>query len=177
MKRGWSDPHLSLSGLLALLLLDQLRADALRRLPRLRGVLPSRLSCTLPARSRLLGACGVFELPQHLRHLMMAALVAELEGCDSTIHLSTDVHAHLRQRLHRLHVPLVCRLVERRRSISSLRVLVHAQLMAVCEALPVEEQAQYKALVTNPKMRWEVLKRLRESCAPPRMRRQLTQPL
>jgi hypothetical protein len=79
---GWSDPHLSLSGLLALLLLDQLRAHAL---PRLRGVLPSRLSCTLPARSRLLGACGVFELPQHLRHLMMTALVAELEGCDSTI--------------------------------------------------------------------------------------------
>ena len=93
---GWSDPHLSLSGLLALLLLDQLRADALRRLPRLRGVLPSRLSCTLPARSRLLGACGVFELPQHLRHLMMAALVAELEGCESTIHLSTDVRAQLR---------------------------------------------------------------------------------
>jgi hypothetical protein len=121
MEGGWSDLHLSLSGrcLIALLLLDQLRAHALRRLPRLRGVLPSRLSCTLPARSRLLCACGVFELPQHLRHLMMTALVADLEGGDSTNRLSTDGRAHLRQRLDRLHVPVACRLVKRRRSIIS----------------------------------------------------------
>jgi hypothetical protein len=49
--------------------------------------------------------------------------------------------------------------------------------MAVCEALPVEEQAQYKALVTNPQMRWEVLQRLGE--LPPHARgcTTLTQPL
>jgi hypothetical protein len=88
---GWSEPHLLLGGLLALLLRKDLCRHAVRRLPLLRDVLLSRLLCTLSGR-RLLCACDAlelsFELSEHLRHLMVTEPDAELEGCLSGILLA-----------------------------------------------------------------------------------------
>jgi hypothetical protein len=70
VERGWSEPHLGLSGLLALLLLHDLCGHAVRRLSLLGDVLQSCLLCTLAGR-RLLCACSALELSEHLRHLMV----------------------------------------------------------------------------------------------------------
>jgi hypothetical protein len=108
VRRGWSDLHLGLSGLLALLLLQELCRHAVRRLPLLREVLLSRLLGTLLGR-RLLCACGALELLEHLRHLMVTEPDADLERGLSIDRSSRDVRAELRQHLHRLHVPGDCR--------------------------------------------------------------------
>jgi hypothetical protein len=50
-----------------------------------------------------------------------------LEGCLSLSSLCIYLHAELRQRLDRLHVPVECRHVQRCHSIHSLRVFVHAK--------------------------------------------------
>jgi hypothetical protein len=63
---------LRLRCLLALLLLDQCRRVAVRLL--------SGLLCTLAGRRRLLRACGAFELPQHLRRLMVTEPDTHLES-------------------------------------------------------------------------------------------------
>jgi hypothetical protein len=81
--RGWSKPHLGLSGLLALLLLHDLCSHAVRRLSLLRYVLPSRLLC----------ACGGLEVSEHLRHLMATVSDAELEGCLSVTRVRAAMSA------------------------------------------------------------------------------------
>jgi hypothetical protein len=102
---------LSFRRLLSLLLLDQMRAHALRRFSRLRGVLPSCLLCTLAGRRRLLCACGAFELPQQLRRLMVTMADADLERSVSAGSLCIYLRAELHQQLDRLNVALECRLM------------------------------------------------------------------
>jgi hypothetical protein len=108
--RGWSEPHLGLSGLLALLLRKDLCCHAVRGLSLLLDVLPSRLLCTLPGR-RLLCASGALKLSEHLRRLMVTLLDADLEQCVSVVHPSSGVRSQLRQHRHRLYVPVECRVV------------------------------------------------------------------
>jgi hypothetical protein len=97
-----------MSGLLALLLLQQLCRHAVRRLSLLRHFLLSRLLGTLLGR-RLLCACSAFELSEDLRRLMVTRPDAGLQRGLSIDRSSSDVRAELRQHLHRLHVPVECR--------------------------------------------------------------------
>jgi hypothetical protein len=76
--RGWSEPHLRLSGLLALLIRNDLCRHAVRRLSFLRDVLQSRL---------------LLELSEHLRHLMVTEPDTDLERCLSATRPSSDVRS------------------------------------------------------------------------------------
>jgi hypothetical protein len=62
------------------------------------------MSCLVACCARSLAATccarAVLELSEHLRHLMVTHADAELEGCISTIHPSSDVRSQLRQHRH-----------------------------------------------------------------------------
>jgi hypothetical protein len=82
-------------------------------------------------RRRLQCACGAFELPQHLRRLMLTELAAGLERCVSSIILRIHLRIELRQHVDRLHLPRACCIVHsaaRRRSSRIPRILVRAEL-------------------------------------------------
>jgi hypothetical protein len=91
--------------------------------------LPTCLLSTLAGRRRLLCACELeFELPQHLRRLMVTRQDAGVERSLSVLILCIYLRAELHQRLDRLHVPVECRHMQRRLSSRSLRLLVRAEL-------------------------------------------------
>jgi uncharacterized protein YerC len=121
------------------------------------------MSCLVACCARSLAATccarAVLELSEHLRHLMVTHADAELEGCISTIHPSSDVRSQLRQHRHCLVQQAVAavKAVERRWRVPRMVQQAVAAVEAVERRWRVPRMVQQAvAAVEAVERRWRV---------------------